>query len=127
HAHDRQIIHRDLKGANVVITHDGRVKVLDFGLARRLDKGTVDAITRSQASVERDRSLVGTLPYMAPEVLAGETGSYQSDIWALGVLLYEAATGQWPFVGSTAYELSAAILHQLPRPLPSGVPPSLTA
>src|SRR5207253_1128190 len=88
---------------------------------------TVDAVTRSQASVERDRSIVGTLPYMAPELLTGETGSYQSDIWALGVLLYEAATGQWPFVGSTAYELSAAILHQLPRPLPSGVPPSLTA
>src|SRR5258708_4336235 len=127
HAHDRQIVHRDLKGANVVITHDGRVKVLDFGLARRLDSKTVDAMTRSQASVERDGSIVGTLPYMAPELLRGETGSYHSDIWALGVLLYEAATGQWPFAGSTAYEVSAAILHQLPRPLPSSVPPSLTA
>src|SRR5579863_2428221 len=85
HAHDRQIIHRDLKGANVVITHDGRVKVLDFGLARHLDQATVDAVTRSQASVDRDRAIVGTLPYMAPEVLTGDTGSYQSDIWALGV------------------------------------------
>ena len=64
---------------------------------------------------------------MAPELLKGETGSYPSDIWALGVLLYEAATGQLPFAGSTAYELSAAILHQAPRPLPSSVPPSLTA
>ncbi|HEV3168201.1 MAG TPA: serine/threonine-protein kinase, partial [Isosphaeraceae bacterium] len=127
HAHDRQIVHRDLKGANVVITEDGRVKVLDFGLARRLDTATVDAVTRLQASIERDRAIVGTLPYMAPEVLRGDTGSYQSDIWALGVLLYEAATGQLPFAGSTAYELSAAILHQLPRPLPSSVPPSLTA
>src|SRR5260221_733135 len=87
HAHDRQIVHRDLKGANVVITHDGRVKVLDFGLARRLDSKTVDAITRSQASVERDGSIVGTLPYMAPELLAGDAGGYQSDNWALGVLL----------------------------------------
>ena len=69
HAHDRQIVHRDLKGANVVITHDGRVKVLDFGLARRLDRATVDAVTRGQASLERDRSIVGTLPYMAPEQL----------------------------------------------------------
>src|SRR5438093_4109960 len=72
HAHDRQIVHRDLKSANVVITHEGRVKVLDFGLARRLDAATVDAITRSQASIERDRSMVGTLPYMAPEILRGE-------------------------------------------------------
>src|SRR5258708_25252961 len=127
HAHDRQIIHRDLKGANVVITHDGRVKVLDFGLARRLDKATVNALTRSQASVERDRSIVGTLPYMAPEVLMGETGSYQSDIWALGVLLYEAVTGQLPFGGSTSFGLSAAILHELPKPLPSSVPPGLSA
>jgi serine/threonine protein kinase len=127
HAHDRQIVHRDLKGANVVITHDGRVKVLDFGLARRLDTVTVDVVTRSQASLERDRSMVGTLPYMAPEVLRGETGSYQSDIWAFGVLLYEAATGQLPFAGSTAYELSAAILDQSPRPLPSSVPPGLSA
>lgn len=127
HAHDRQIVHRDLKGANVVITHDGRVKVLDFGLARRLDQVTVDAVTRSQASVERDRSIAGTLPYMAPEVLTGETADYQSDIWALGVLLYEAATGKLPFGGSTAYGLSAAILHALPTPLPSGVPPALAA
>jgi serine/threonine protein kinase len=127
HAHDRHIVHRDLKGANVVITHDGRVKVLDFGLARRLDRATVDVLTRSQASVERDRSMVGTLPYMAPEILTGETASYQSDIWALGVLLYEAVTGQLPFGGSTPYGLSAAILHELPRPLPSSVPPGLSA
>lgn len=127
HAHDRQIVHRDLKGANVVVTHDGRVKVLDFGLARRLDKATVDAITRSQASVERDRATVGTLPYMAPEVLKGEAGGYQSDLWALGVLLYEAVTGQWPFAGSTAYGLSAAILHELPKPLPPSVPTGLSA
>ena len=127
HAHDRQIVHRDLKGANVVITHDGRVKVLDFGLARRLDQATADAVTRSQGSVERDRSIVGTLPYMAPEVLTGEAGNYQSDIWALGVLLYEATTGELPFGGSTPFGLSAAILHELPKPLPSSVPPGLAA
>jgi serine/threonine protein kinase/photosystem II stability/assembly factor-like uncharacterized protein len=127
HAHDRQIVHRDLKGANVVITHDGRVKVLDFGLARRLDRATVDAITRSEASFERDRSMVGTLAYMAPELLTGETASYQSDIWALGVLLYEAVTGQLPFGGSTVFGLSGAILHEVPRPLPASVPPGLSA
>ena len=58
---------------------------------------------------------------MAPEVLMGETGSYQSDLWALGVLLYEAVTAQLPFGGSTPYGLSAAILHELPQPLPSSV------
>ena len=127
HAHDRQIVHRDLKGANVVVTPDGRVKVLDFGLARRLDKATVETITRSHAPIERDRAIVGTLPYMAPEVLNGETGSYQSDIWALGVLLYEAVAGQLPFGGSTLFGLSAAIVHELPKPLPSSVPPGLNA
>ncbi|MBI3862587.1 MAG: protein kinase [Planctomycetia bacterium] len=127
HAHDRQIVHRDLKGANVVITKEGRVKVLDFGLARRLDSETVDAVTRMQASVERDRAIVGTLAYMAPEVLRGEGGGYPADIWALGILLYEAATGHLPFAGNTAYELCASILQQAPTSLPSSVPPSLTA
>lgn len=127
HAHDRQIVHRDLKADNVVITPEGRVKVLDFGLAQRLDRATVDAVTRSLASVERDRSIAGTLPYMAPEILKGGLANGQNDLWALGVVLYEAATGEMPFVGGTAYELTAAILHQPPSPLPDSVPPSLAA
>src|SRR5258708_30516240 len=77
--------------------------------------------------IEREKSIVGTLPYMAPEVLSGETSGYQSDIWALGVLLYEAVTGQLPFGGSTPFGLSAAILHELPRALPPSVPPGLSA
>src|SRR5260370_31671339 len=71
--------------------------------------------------------MAGPLPYRAREVLTGEPGGYQSDIWALGVLLYEAASGQLPFGGSTPFGLSGAILHELPRPLPSSVPPGLTA
>src|SRR5262245_10270398 len=118
HAHDRQIVHRDLKGANVVITHDGRVKVLDFGLARRLDKATIDVITRSLASVARDRSMVGTLPYMAPEVLAGEIGGFQNEDWAVGVVLLEGVAGYFPFGCSAPDGLRGAVLPgQRPAPL----------
>jgi serine/threonine protein kinase/photosystem II stability/assembly factor-like uncharacterized protein len=127
HAHERGIVHRDLKGANVIVSPDSRVKVLDFGLARRLDKATIDEVTRSYASVVRDSAIVGTMPYMAPEVLAGQIGGVAGDLWSMGVLLYEAATGELPFRGGTAYELSAAILHAPPAALPENVPPGLAA
>jgi serine/threonine protein kinase/photosystem II stability/assembly factor-like uncharacterized protein len=127
HAHDRGIVHRDLKGANVVVTPAGWVKVLDFGLARRVETGDIDPVTRSYASIQREQALAGTLPYMAPEVLLGQTGSYQSDLWALGVLLYEAASGKLPFRGKTPYETSAAILREPPAAMPAGVPPGLSA
>src|SRR5205807_913071 len=68
-----------------------------------------------------------TLPYMAPEVLRGEEGDHRSDLWALGVVLYEAAAGQLPFRGRTSFEVSAAILRELLPPLPSRIPPSLWA
>jgi serine/threonine protein kinase/photosystem II stability/assembly factor-like uncharacterized protein len=127
HAHDRGIVHRDLKGANVIITPQGWVKVLDFGLAKRIERGDIDPLTRSYASVQREQALAGTLPYMAPEVLLGQAGSYQSDLWALGVVLYEAASGKLPFRGSTPYEMSAAILREPPAAMPASIPPGLAA
>jgi serine/threonine protein kinase len=93
-AHDRGIVHRDLKTANIVVTADGLVKILDFGLAKQVGSGIFDATTRSFASIQDASSMSGTLPYMAPEILRGEAADYRSDLWALGVVLYEAASGR---------------------------------
>lgn len=127
HAHERQILHRDLKSANVVLTPDGRAKVLDFGLAKRLSEGEMDEATRSQASLTQPGAIVGTLAYMAPEQLRGEPADARSDIWALGIVLYEMATGARPFQGQTGFALSSAIMNQTPAPLPSQVPAWLRA
>lgn len=126
-AHDRGIIHRDLKTANIVVTSDGLAKVLDFGLAKRLGGGPFEGPTRSFASVEEASSVSGTLPYMAPEILRGEPANYASDLWALGVVLYEAACGHLPFQGRTGFELSSAILREMPVALGPPVPPGLWA
>ncbi|MGH9733158.1 MAG: protein kinase domain-containing protein [Candidatus Acidiferrales bacterium] len=126
HAHDRGIIHRDLKSSNVAIATDGRVKVLDFGLARFIDRDEPDKTTRTVASVVNATGITGTLPYMAPEQFRGEHLDHRVDIWALGVILYEAAGGQLPFSGSTPFALGAAVLNQPPPPLPNHIPPGLS-
>ncbi|HEU4457140.1 MAG TPA: serine/threonine-protein kinase, partial [Longimicrobium sp.] len=125
HAHDRGVVHRDLKGANVMVTPEGRVKVLDFGLARRVREGHRAAATESEASAEDERRTAGTVAFMAPEALQGKPPDPRDDIWALGVLLYEMATGERPFRGDTGYELASAIQRDAPAPLPPRVPPAL--
>jgi serine/threonine protein kinase len=126
-AHDRGIIHRDLKTANIVITSEGVVKVLDFGLAKRVGGTTLEATTRSFDTLEDASVVSGTLPYMAPEVLRSESADYRSDLWALGVVLYEAACGRLPFEGRTAFEISSAIMREMAKPLGPPVPPGLWA
>ena len=124
-AHDRGIVHRDLKTANVVITSDGLVKVLDFGLAKQVGSSIFEGPTRSLASIENASSVSGTLPYMAPEILCGEAADHRSDLWALGVVLYESASGRLPFEGRTGFEISSAIMREIPNPLGPPIPPGL--
>jgi serine/threonine-protein kinase len=121
HAHSHGIIHRDLKSSNIVVNADGRAVVLDFGLAKKLP--TAGAQSR-EPTVTRD-GLAGTLSHMAPEVLRGAPADVRTDIWALGVLLYELATGELPFTGRTPYETSSAILGDTPRPMATSVPLAL--
>jgi serine/threonine protein kinase len=119
HAHTRGVVHRDLKSANVMVGSDGSVKVLDFGLAIY---HTDPAESETETTKSETRSGAGTVPYMAPEILRGRRAGPRSDIWALGVLIYEMVSGTRPFVGATRYEVAAAILERSPAPLPRHVP-----
>ncbi len=125
HAHEHGVIHRDLKSTNAVVTPQGRVKVLDFGLASRLRDKELQEAASSKLPLTESRMIVGTLPYLAPELLRGERAEARTDTWALGVLLYEMSSGTHPFHGRTAFELSSAILRDPPTPLPASVPPGL--
>jgi non-specific serine/threonine protein kinase len=124
HAHERGLVHRDLKSANVMLTPGGRIKVLDFGLAAPLASRTGE-LTQSHAVLTANEPIAGTLPYMAPELLLAKPADRRSDIWAFGVLLYEMAAGRRPFSGSTSFEMCAAILSTEPAPLPDRVPAPL--
>jgi len=114
HAHAHGIVHRDLKSANVMITPEGRVKVLDFGLATRIRERQLREAGTSRKSVDEIGAIAGTLHYVSPEILYGKPADQRSDTWAFGVLLYEMATGQLPFSGATTFELCSAIMREQP-------------
>jgi eukaryotic-like serine/threonine-protein kinase len=125
HAHSRGVIHRDLKASNIIVTPNGRLKVLDFGISRRLEPGGGDETTILDQSWASQHTFTGTLPYSAPEVFKGQEADVRSDIWSLGVVLYEMAAGKRPFRGATAYELSAAILRERPPEITPPLTPVL--
>jgi len=118
YAHDRGVLHRDLKSSNILVSNDGRVRILDFGLAVRLREPGVDA-TVTMGSAGEEGLLAGTLAYMAPELLQGEPADRRTDVWAFGVVLFEMMSGRRPFEGRTDFALSSAILTGDPAPLPA--------
>jgi tetratricopeptide (TPR) repeat protein len=121
-AHERGVIHRDLKPGNVMLTPKGQVKLLDFGLAQRLVPIDMSAAT---VSATASATLTGTFPYMAPEQLRKQAVGPWTDVWALGAVLYELATGRRPFGRDDIASTIDGILHQDPEP-PSRISPSLS-
>jgi serine/threonine protein kinase len=115
--HEKGIVHRDLKPANVMVTDEGRVKVLDFGLAKEMRAADPDGTTLTSAEYTQMGVVMGTPAYMSPEQIMGRTIDHRTDIFSLGTMLYEMATGQKPFQGRSPAELASAILRDTPRPL----------
>ena len=110
HAHDHGVIHGDLKSSNIMVGPNGHVTILDFGLARRAGRAGGEADETESTRQSPSSGAEGTVPYMSPEIIRGQPPSVQSDIWALGVLLFEMLVGRRPFAGGTPYELASNIL-----------------
>jgi TolB-like protein/Tfp pilus assembly protein PilF len=113
-AHEKGIVHRDLKPANVMVAHDSRVKVLDFGLAKDLATSDPMDATLTSAGHTRPGVVLGTPAYMSPEQIAGRPVDHRTDIFSLGILLYQVASGRRPFDGVSSAELVSAILRDTP-------------
>jgi serine/threonine protein kinase len=125
-AHDAGVVHRDIKPENIMLRPDGYLKVLDFGVAKL--NGTVASLA-ANPNTTSPGMLIGTAQYMSPEQARGLNVDGRSDLWSLGVVLYEMLTGQAPFAGATASDCIAAILEREPAPVQSyapGIPAGLS-
>jgi serine/threonine protein kinase len=130
-AHEKGIVHRDLKPENLIITKDGRLKILDFGLAKLTQPdATAGGLTQLPTSPGTEPGVIlGTMGYMSPEQVRGKPADHRSDIFALGAIFYEMITGQHAFRGETAADTMSAILQKEPPEIHktnSNVPPALT-
>jgi len=119
-AHGAGIIHRDLKPANIMVTAGGQVKLLDFGLARRLKTGD-----GAGSTITREGAIMGTPSYMSPEQAEGKPADARSDVFSFGCLLYELVSGRRPFAGDSQISILAAVLKTEPAPLGAGIPAEL--
>jgi serine/threonine protein kinase len=126
-AHEAGIVHRDIKPENIMVRRDGYAKVLDFGIAKLIEKeteggtGDLDAATKPAVSTNPGM-MIGTVLYMSPEQARGLPVDTRTDIWSFGAVLYEMITGPLPFGGATASDVLAAILDREPQPLTRYVP-----
>jgi len=115
-AHRKHVTHRDLKPANVMVSDDGHVKVLDFGLARSMEHERVDP-AETRLTLTKAGAILGTLPYMSPEQIEARPPDPRTDIFSFGVMLYEMATGERPFHGDSSPALMSSILKDRPPPV----------
>jgi predicted Ser/Thr protein kinase len=122
-AHAAAIVHRDLKPDNILLTRDGRIKILDFGLAKISQRpSSVEGLPNTAEAISHPGTVMGTVGYMSPEQLRGLPVDFRSDIFSFGITLHEMFTGSPPFAGNSAADIMASVLRDDPPELPDTVP-----